>query len=388
MFPRAGIPQQRSRVVISGIGFDPVREDDVLRHVMRELGAGRGGQIITPNVDILRRVKRDAESRRHVDAATHRGGRRHPADLGQPPRRPATARAGTRLRPDLEPLGGARRTGAVGLPARRKTGHRRTGRRRCCGDVFRSCASPVTSARRSVSTPGPRNSTASATRSRAARPDLVYVGLGFPKQERVIARLRPMLRTSWFLGCGAAIGFVAGVHRRAPRWMQQTGLEWMHRLLAEPQRLGRRYVVHDIPFACRLLAGCGAYPAPRSGAAHARHAAAVGAPARDDLAERGGPDDRGDPADRGYLDGRCGGAGRRGGGAGAGPPRRRPEHAVDAREQRWRSPSPAGPDGPARARRASSSRPAAGQYAPRLPSTAPTVFHRMLMSAASDQFST
>ncbi|WP_245674269.1 WecB/TagA/CpsF family glycosyltransferase [Actinoplanes rectilineatus] len=89
----------------------------------------------------------------------------------------------------------------------------------------------------------------------AAAPDLVFVGLGFPKQERVIARLRPLLPQTWFLGCGAAIGFVAGVHSRAPGWMQRTGLEWVHRLAGEPRRLMRRYLIDDAPFALRLLAG-------------------------------------------------------------------------------------------------------------------------------------
>nr|WP_231934720.1 WecB/TagA/CpsF family glycosyltransferase [Micromonospora viridifaciens] len=88
----------------------------------------------------------------------------------------------------------------------------------------------------------------------AARPDLIYVGLGFPKQERVIALLRPLLASSWFLGCGAAIDFVAGVHRRAPLWMRQSGLEWAYRLAREPMRLTRRYLVHDLPFALQLLA--------------------------------------------------------------------------------------------------------------------------------------
>jgi N-acetylglucosaminyldiphosphoundecaprenol N-acetyl-beta-D-mannosaminyltransferase len=89
----------------------------------------------------------------------------------------------------------------------------------------------------------------------SACPDLVFVGFGCPKQERVIARLRPRLPQAWFMGCGAAIGFVAGVHSRAPAWMQDTGLEWVHRLLLEPRRLMRRYLVDDAPFAVRLLAG-------------------------------------------------------------------------------------------------------------------------------------
>jgi N-acetylglucosaminyldiphosphoundecaprenol N-acetyl-beta-D-mannosaminyltransferase len=87
-----------------------------------------------------------------------------------------------------------------------------------------------------------------------AKPDLVYVGLGFPKQERLISRLRADLPFTWFLGCGAAINFVAGDRARAPRWMQRTGLEWVHRLAGEPGRLAGRYLRHDAPYAIRLLA--------------------------------------------------------------------------------------------------------------------------------------
>jgi N-acetylglucosaminyldiphosphoundecaprenol N-acetyl-beta-D-mannosaminyltransferase len=91
-------------------------------------------------------------------------------------------------------------------------------------------------------------------RVRTAVPDMVFVGLGFPKQERVISRLSSTMPSTWFMGCGAAIGFVAGTHKRAPRWMQRSGLEWLHRLGSEPRRLARRYLVHDLPFAVRLLA--------------------------------------------------------------------------------------------------------------------------------------
>ena len=92
-------------------------------------------------------------------------------------------------------------------------------------------------------------------RSVEAKPDLVFVGLGFPKQERVISRLRAELPRTWFIGCGAAINFVAGDVDRAPRWMQRTGLEWAHRLGTEPRRLAGRYLEHDAPYALRLLAG-------------------------------------------------------------------------------------------------------------------------------------
>ena len=86
-----------------------------------------------------------------------------------------------------------------------------------------------------------------------AQPDIVYVGLGFPKQEHVIARLRERSPHTWFLGIGISIGFVGGHVSRAPVWMQRSGLEWVHRLAQEPRRLASRYLVHGLPFAARLL---------------------------------------------------------------------------------------------------------------------------------------
>jgi N-acetylglucosaminyldiphosphoundecaprenol N-acetyl-beta-D-mannosaminyltransferase len=87
-----------------------------------------------------------------------------------------------------------------------------------------------------------------------AQPDLVYVGLGFPKQEQLIALLRERFPRTWFLGIGMSIEFVCGRVPRAPRWMQRSGLEWVHRLALEPRRLGRRYLLEGVPFAARLLA--------------------------------------------------------------------------------------------------------------------------------------
>ncbi|SEG73555.1 N-acetylglucosaminyldiphosphoundecaprenol N-acetyl-beta-D-mannosaminyltransferase [Nonomuraea solani] len=90
---------------------------------------------------------------------------------------------------------------------------------------------------------------------RTAAPDLVLVGLGFPKQERVIAALRPGLPHAWYLGCGAGIPMAAGHFRRAPRALQHVGGEWLFRLALEPRRLVRRYLRDDLPFAFGLLAG-------------------------------------------------------------------------------------------------------------------------------------
>ncbi len=91
-------------------------------------------------------------------------------------------------------------------------------------------------------------------RLRAARPDVVLVALGFPKQERVIAELRPDFPAIWFVGVGVSLSFIAGHVARAPDWAIRLGLEWLHRLLQEPRRLFGRYVVHGLPFAARLFA--------------------------------------------------------------------------------------------------------------------------------------
>jgi len=90
-------------------------------------------------------------------------------------------------------------------------------------------------------------------RINAARPDFVWVGLGSPKQEHLIRALRPLLPRCWMIGVGISFSFIAGDVRRAPPWMQKTGLEWVHRLAQEPKRLAHRYLVDDIPFAFSLF---------------------------------------------------------------------------------------------------------------------------------------
>jgi N-acetylglucosaminyldiphosphoundecaprenol N-acetyl-beta-D-mannosaminyltransferase len=86
----------------------------------------------------------------------------------------------------------------------------------------------------------------------AARPRAIVCALPFPKQERLIAHLRPALPDAWFFGLGMSLSFVVGDVPRAPWWMQRSGLEWAHRLAQEPGRLARRYLVDGLPFAARL----------------------------------------------------------------------------------------------------------------------------------------
>jgi N-acetylglucosaminyldiphosphoundecaprenol N-acetyl-beta-D-mannosaminyltransferase len=79
----------------------------------------------------------------------------------------------------------------------------------------------------------------------AARPDVVWVGIGSPKQERWMARMRPLLDAPVLIGVGAAFDFHSGAVRQAPVWMQRSGLEWLFRLLTNPRRLWRRYLVDN-----------------------------------------------------------------------------------------------------------------------------------------------
>ena len=88
---------------------------------------------------------------------------------------------------------------------------------------------------------------------REHQPDIVYVGLGFPKQEHLIVALRERLPYTWFVSCGISFSFVAGEIRRAPAVMQRLGLEWLHRMAQEPGRLYRRYLLLGIPFLIQLM---------------------------------------------------------------------------------------------------------------------------------------
>jgi N-acetylglucosaminyldiphosphoundecaprenol N-acetyl-beta-D-mannosaminyltransferase len=247
------------RVDLDGTGIDRITEAEVVAIVRDALAHGRGGRIVTPNIDILRRAQRDPAVRRYLDDA----------DL---------------VVADGMPLIWASRLGGTPLPERVAG-----------SSLIWSLSDGLARDRRSIfvigGAPSRQGDTDGATRAAdrlaaacpglrvagalcppygfesdrttvadlcaevaGAEPDLVFVGLGFPKQEQVIDRLRPDLPNAWFVGCGAAVNFVAGDVDRAPRWMQRTGLEWAHRLGTEPRRLAGRYLRHDAPYALRLLA--------------------------------------------------------------------------------------------------------------------------------------
>jgi N-acetylglucosaminyldiphosphoundecaprenol N-acetyl-beta-D-mannosaminyltransferase len=81
-----------------------------------------------------------------------------------------------------------------------------------------------------------------------SRPDVVWVGIGVPKQEKWMAWMRPHLQAPVLIGVGAAFDFHAGLVPQAPNWIQDSGLEWAYRLAHEPRRLGRRYIRYNPRF--------------------------------------------------------------------------------------------------------------------------------------------
>jgi N-acetylglucosaminyldiphosphoundecaprenol N-acetyl-beta-D-mannosaminyltransferase len=104
-----------------------------------------------------------------------------------------------------------------------------------------------------------------ADRVRAARPDILWVGLSTPKQEKFMAEFLPKLDATLMIGVGAAFDFHSGRVRQAPRWMQRSGLEWLYRLGCEPRRLAKRYFRNNPLFVLKFsgqMAGLKKYPSP------------------------------------------------------------------------------------------------------------------------------
>jgi N-acetylglucosaminyldiphosphoundecaprenol N-acetyl-beta-D-mannosaminyltransferase len=88
---------------------------------------------------------------------------------------------------------------------------------------------------------------------REARPDLVLVALGAPKQELFSHAIAERMRPAVLVGIGGTLDFIAGKVRRAPLWMSANGLEWLYRFAQEPRRMWRRYLVRDPKFLLIVL---------------------------------------------------------------------------------------------------------------------------------------
>jgi N-acetylglucosaminyldiphosphoundecaprenol N-acetyl-beta-D-mannosaminyltransferase len=89
---------------------------------------------------------------------------------------------------------------------------------------------------------------------RASGADFIWVGISSPKQEYWMMQAAPLVGRGVFFGVGAAFDFHSGAVQRAPGWMRNNGLEWLHRLISEPRRLWRRYLILAPRFVWLLLA--------------------------------------------------------------------------------------------------------------------------------------
>lgn len=235
-----------------GLELDRVTEAEAIGKILRGLAAGRGGIVVTPNIDHLRQLTKHPELQslyRQADIvvadgmplvwATRMQGLALPERVaGSELVWSLTAEAALRDK-SIFLLGGG--PGACEAaedrlrevyPGARFAGH-------LCPPVgFEYDPAQIEKIRNTL---------------RETQPDIVYVALGFPKQERLTAYLQSEFPKMWFLGVGFSLSFVSGQVRRAPAWMIEMGLEWVHRLIQDPRRLAGRYLVHDLPFAARLF---------------------------------------------------------------------------------------------------------------------------------------
>jgi N-acetylglucosaminyldiphosphoundecaprenol N-acetyl-beta-D-mannosaminyltransferase len=231
--------------------FDPWSERDVIAHILTSLADGRGGWMVNPNTDVLQQTMQRVDLRRLI----------HSADLVIADGMPLIWASRVQGEPLPERVAGSTliRTmsfaaAEAGVPVFLLGGSEGVAERAAArlmtefpGLVAGYHCPPVGF----ESDPMQRASIDEAVATFG--PAIYYCGLGFPKQERLMAQLVERFPASWFIGSGASLGFVAGETKRAPLWMQDAGLEWCYRLWQEPRRLFPRYVVHDAPFAARML---------------------------------------------------------------------------------------------------------------------------------------
>lgn len=228
------------RIRLDGIAIDALDLAGLLDRLAEGIAAGRGGLVVTPNLDHLRRTRCDPDWRALLLGAEL-------AVADGVPLLWAARLQGTPLPARLAGIdlvdaiaGRAAAAGwpvhlVGGLPGAAESAARvLVGRHRGLA-LSGSCCPP----------PGfehdPPAMDALRAELAAAAPRIVFVALGSPKQEQVAAQLRRDLPATWFIGIGIAFSVIGGQLSRAPRWMQRAGLEWLHRLAQEPRRLGGRY---------------------------------------------------------------------------------------------------------------------------------------------------
>jgi N-acetylglucosaminyldiphosphoundecaprenol N-acetyl-beta-D-mannosaminyltransferase len=240
-------------VNLLGMALLPVDTDGLLDVVFDALEEGRGGWVVTANLDFLRRHAKDHDARALYQQAEVRVADGMPLVWA------------ARLQGDALPGRVAGASLLVPLAARAAQEGRSlfllggdnddAAQAAALLQVHAPGLTVFTDNRRVAMPPSATELQELIQTLRSQRPDVVLVGLGSPKQEKLIALLKDALPTTWFVGVGISFSFTAGTVPRAPLIVQKAGLEWAHRLVTEPRRLWRRYLVEDLPFAAELFAG-------------------------------------------------------------------------------------------------------------------------------------
>jgi N-acetylglucosaminyldiphosphoundecaprenol N-acetyl-beta-D-mannosaminyltransferase len=241
-----------NRVMLAGVQIDNLDEQGVISRVLDELSAGRGGRVISSNVDILRQVNADPELHSLVKQS----------DIVIADGTPLVWASHLRKTPLLERVPGSKLlwslSGAAAdrnIPVFLLGGNpgvaERAGVALCDRYPNLSVAGTHCPPFGFESDDAQMKAIVDAVES--SSPGLVFCGLGFPKQERLMEVLVNRFPTIWFISSGVSFSMAAGDVHRGPKWMQSMGLEWLFRLVQEPRRLFSRYIIHDIPFALLLL---------------------------------------------------------------------------------------------------------------------------------------
>jgi N-acetylglucosaminyldiphosphoundecaprenol N-acetyl-beta-D-mannosaminyltransferase len=251
----AGRPVSTSRlpsVRLHGVEFHAITEQRCVEHILDELDAGHGGVVVTPNLDHLRRCTRDLTFSALVAEANLVVADGMPLIwASRLQRTPLPQRvAGSDLISSLS-AAAAKRNKSIfllgGAP----------GTAEGAAKILRDRSPELRVAGTYCPTRGFENDEAAMNAMIAAlvaaKPDIVYVGLGSPKQEFLIERIRKVLPNAWWLGVGVSFSFLCGDVKRAPVVLRKLGLEWAHRLVQEPRRLFHRYIVVGLPFGASLL---------------------------------------------------------------------------------------------------------------------------------------
>ncbi len=260
-------------VGLRGCGLHAISRLECVDYILDELDAGRGGWVVTPNLDHLRRFLKDESFREMVEEADLRVADGTPIVWACALQRtPIPERvAGSDLITVLSE-GAAKRGRSIFLLGGNEgtdTGAAEILKERYPGLRIAGTECPPMGFEQDPLYIGKL-----IKRLRDAKPDIVFVALGSPKQEAVIRMLRGDIPRAWWLGVGISFSFLCGEVPRAPRPMQRLGLEWLHRWMQEPARLTKRYLFQGIPFAATLLTRSalrGMIPKGRRASRYGRH---------------------------------------------------------------------------------------------------------------------